>query len=131
VIAVDTSAVFAIATEEAERGHFTEILDAEKAVMSAITYVETVMVLTGRSRRLAKERVNDLLRAFAIEVVVVDQMLAGAAVDAFDRYGKGRNPAALNLSDCFSYALAKTRNIPLLFKGDDFTRTDIVPAWRP
>jgi ribonuclease VapC len=47
------------------------------------------------------------------------------------RYGKGRDGARLNLADCFSYALAKTRRLPLLFKGDDFGKTDIVPAWRP
>jgi ribonuclease VapC len=96
-----------------------------------VTYVETVMVLTGRSRRLASDRVNELIRAFRIEIVAVDRTLAGAAVEAFDRYGKGRHPARLNLSDCFSYALAKNRDVPLLFKGDDFGRTDIVPAWRP
>jgi len=52
-------------------------------------------------------------------------------VTAFLRYGKGRHPAGLNLADCFSYALAKTRKVPLLFKGDDFARTDVVPAWQP
>jgi ribonuclease VapC len=131
VIAIDTSAVFSIVAREVERGLFMDILDAEKAIISAVTYVETVMVLTGRSRRLASDRVNELIRAFGIEIVAVDRMLAGAAVDAFDRYGKGRHPARLNLSDCFSYALAKSRDVPLLFKGDDFGRTDIVPAWRP
>jgi len=131
VIAIDTSAVFAIVAQEGERGPFIDILDAEKAMISAVTYVETVMVLTGRSRRLASDRVNELIRTFGIEIIPVDRPLAGAAVDAFDRYGKGRHPARLNLSDCFSYALAKSRDVPLLYKGDDFGRTDIVPAWRP
>jgi len=54
-----------------------------------------------------------------------------AAREAYFRYGKGYHPAGLNLADCFSYALAKTRNDTLLFKGDDFSKTDIVPAWRP
>jgi ribonuclease VapC len=64
-------------------------------------------------------------------LVPVDQTLAEGAIHAFDRFGKGRHPARLNLADCFSYALAKTRRLPLLFKGDDFGKTDIVPAWRP
>jgi ribonuclease VapC len=54
---------------------------------------------------------------------------ARAALASFIRYGKGRHRARLNLGDCFAYALAKTRNLPLLFKGDDFLNTDIIPAW--
>ena len=54
-----------------------------------------------------------------------------AAREAYFRYGRGYHPARLNLADCFAYALAKTRDEPLLFKGDDFAKTDIVPAWRP
>jgi ribonuclease VapC len=131
MIVIDTSAVFAIAALESERDAFVDRLDAEKAIMSAVTYVETVMVLTGRSKRLAIARVDELIRMFGIEIVSVDRHIAVAAVDAFDRFGKGRHAARLNLSDCFSYALAKVRNVPLLFKGGDFARTDIVPAWRP
>jgi ribonuclease VapC len=130
VIVVDTSALFAIAADEFERAAFVDILDADKALMSAVTYVESVMVLTGRSRRLASARVDELLRAFAIEIVPVDRKLATAAVNAFDRYGKGRHQARLNLSDCFAYGLAKSRNLALLFKGEDFLKTDIAPAWR-
>jgi ribonuclease VapC len=88
------------------------------------------MALTGRSKRLALARVDDLMRSSGIEIVPVDPTLAKAAVNAFDRYGKGRHPARLNLADCFSYGLAKSRDLPLLFKGEDFSRTDIVPAWR-
>ena len=53
------------------------------------------------------------------------------AITALLQFGKGRHPAKLNLGDCFPYALAKSRGLPLLFKGDDFARTDIVAAWRP
>jgi ribonuclease VapC len=129
VIIVDTSALFAIAANESERDAFIEILDSEKGLISAVTYVESVMVLTGRSKRLASTRVDDLMRASGIEIVPVDENLASAAVNAFDRYGKGRHPARLNLSDCFAYGLARSRNLPLLFKGDDFSKTDIQPAW--
>jgi ribonuclease VapC len=131
VIVVDTSALFAIVADEAERAAFVDVLDSEKAIISTVTYVESVMVFTGRSKRLAIARVDDLLHASAIEIVGVDRVVASAAVDAFDRYGKGRHPARLNVSDCFAYGLAKSRNLPLLFKGDDFTKTDIISAWRP
>src|SRR5215467_9692198 len=76
--------------------------------------------VSGRSRRLAIARVDDLMRTFGLEIVPVDRKLAAAAVSAFDRYGKGRHPARLNLSDCFAYGLAKSRGLPLLFKGNDF-----------
>jgi ribonuclease VapC len=130
VIVVDTSALFAIAADESECAAFVDVLDSERGLISAVTYVETVMVLTGRSRRLASARVDDLMKMSGIEIVPVDRNLAAAAVNAFDRYGKGRHPARLNLSDCFAYGLAKSRNLPLLFKGDDFSKTDIEPAWR-
>jgi ribonuclease VapC len=131
VIVVDTSALFAIAADELERAAFIDVLDAEKGLISTVTYVEAVMVLTGRSKRLARARVDELMEAFGIETVAVDRKVAGAAVEAFDQYGKGRHSARLNLSDCFAYGLAKSRNLPLLFKGDDFSKTDIIPAWRP
>jgi ribonuclease VapC len=131
VIVVDTSALFAIAARELERASFIDILDSEKGIISTLTYVESVMALTGRSKQVALAGVDDMVRSSGIEIVPVDQNLANAAVSAFDRYGKGRHPARLNLSDCFAYGLAKTRNLPLLFKGDDFSKTDIVAAWRP
>jgi ribonuclease VapC len=131
VIVIDTSALFAIAAHELERAAFIDVLDSEKGLISTVTYVESVMVLTGRSRRLARARVDELMQVFGIEIVPVDRKVAGAAVDGFDRYGKGRHPARLNLSDCFAYGLAKSRDLPLLFKGEDFSQTDIVPAWRP
>ena len=66
-----------------------------------------------------------------IEVVSFEAVDIAAARAAYFRFGKGFHPARLNFADCFSYALAKSRDLPLLFKGDDFARTDIVPAWRP
>ncbi|MEA2982646.1 MAG: ribonuclease VapC [Alphaproteobacteria bacterium] len=131
MIVVDTSAVFAIAAREQERDAFVDALDrTDSAICSSVTYLEMIMVLTGRSRAIAKSTVDDLLRTFAIDVAAVDRGLTDAAVDAFDRFGKGRHRASLNLADCFSYALAKSRNAPLLFKGDDFSRTDIAAAWQ-
>jgi ribonuclease VapC len=132
VIVVDTSALFVIAANEPERETFIALIEADGAVLcSAVTYVESVMVLTGRSKRLARARVDELLGLFGVEIVPISQPLTDAAVDAFDRFGKGRHPSRLNLADCFSYALAKSRELPLLFKGDDFSNTDLTPAWRP
>jgi ribonuclease VapC len=132
VIAVDTSALFAIAAREDERDRFIDILDeADAAVCSAVTYVETIMVLTSRSRQLARDDAEALIQAFRIEIVPIDQSLTEVAVTAFDRFGKGRHQARLNLADCFAYALAKHRDIPLLFKGSDFLHTDLRRAWQP
>ncbi len=68
------------------------------------------------------------IAARRIAVVPVDHTLAQIAADAFARYGKGRHPAGLNFGDCFAYALARSLNAPLLFKGDDFARTDVLAA---
>ena len=76
----------------------------------------------------ARVMLNDLLTEADIAISPVTAEIGEAAVTAFDRYGKGRHPAALNMGDCYSYALAKTLRLPLLFKGDDFSRTDLEPA---
>ena len=129
MIVIDTSALFAIAVAEPERSEFIDLIDARgPAICSAVTYLETVMVLTGRSHRVEKQRIDDLLNVFTIDIVPIDRAIAEAAVDAFERFGKGRHRARLNLADCFSYALAKSRDLPLLFKGNDFANTDIAPA---
>lgn len=99
--------------------------------MSVVSHVETSMVVAGRRADADLLRVNDMLQALHIEVVPVTLAHGAAAVRAFLMYGKGRHSARLNLADCFSYSLAKTQNFPLLFKGGDFLKTDIIPAWRP
>ena len=71
------------------------------------------------------------VRSLGLELVAVNVDQADLAVRAILAFGKGRHPAKLNLGDCFAYALAKSLDVPLLFKGEDFARTDIVPAWRP
>ena len=132
MIVIDTSALFALAARETERAAFFDILDrTDAAFCSTVTYVETTMVLTGRSRIVARDKVQTLIEDLKIEVVPLDSRAMEGAIVAFDKFGKGRHRARLNFSDCFSYGLAKSRNLPLLFKGDDFIHTDIVPAWRP
>lgn len=132
MIVVDSSAVVAIIRQEAEATTFTKILDDEtETIISAVSLLETNMVVAGRREGADPGQVSALLVSLGIEIAGVDTDQAMQAVDAFLRYGKGRHPARLNLADCFTYALAKSRDVPLLFKGDDFARTDIVPAWRP
>jgi ribonuclease VapC len=125
---VDTSAVVAILLEEPEARSFAaRLVDAGHAVMSAASYVELRIVARSRGRRGAAE-VDGTLADGGIEIVPVTPGQARLAAEAYDRFGKGRHPAALNFGDCFSYALAKERSEPLLFKGDDFARTDIAAA---
>ena len=87
------------------------------------------MVIAGRTGNdAAWQKLDDLIRDAALEVVAHDRRLAQIARQAFLRFGKGRHPARLNCGDCAAYALAKSLTIPLLFKGSDFAQTDIVAA---
>jgi len=132
VIVVDTSIVVAIVRHEAEEPIFIEMLDQSSAtIMSAVSYVETHMLVAGRRSQTDAKRLEAAIAALGIEVADVSYEQAGLAIRAFLAYGKGRHPAGLNLADCFAYALAKSRGAPLLFKGDDFSRTDVAHAWRP
>jgi len=130
---IDTSAVVAILMDEPEQNVFKQILASDTiAVISAMTFYETSIVMAAKKRTQAAARlVDDFVRDLSIDVVAVTIDDAVDAREAYFRYGRGYHPARLNLADCFAYALAKMRNEPLLFKGDDFSKTDIVPAWRP
>jgi ribonuclease VapC len=131
VIVVDTSILVAIIREEQEASFFIDILDRTAALVSSVSYVETQMVVAGRKLNPEPQEVELTATDLGIEIVDVTRDQADAAVRAFLAYGKGRHRARLNLADCFAYALAKSRGCPLLFKGDDFSHTDIKPAWRP
>jgi ribonuclease VapC len=132
VIVIDSSVVVSIVRQEDDADILKEIIDnQDRILMSAVSYAETNMVISGRRRDADLNRVDLLLAAMSIEVVAVSSAEGKVAVHGFLLFGKGRHRARLNLGDCFSYALAKSRNLPLLFKGDDFIHTDIVPAWRP
>lgn len=103
------------------------LTQASTRLISAASILELTMVLSSRARD-PKAAASDLLQDYAMTVEPVDLAQLNAAQDAFLAYGKGRHPAALNFGDCFSYALAKTRRAPLLFKGADFPQTDIRSA---
>lgn len=132
MIVVDTSTIIAIVRHEAEEQVLTEILDNSSAtLMSAVSYVEAYMVIFGRRSGVLSDPLESLVASLGIEIAEVTGEQARMAVHAFLAYGKGRHAARLNLAGCFAYALAKTRNAPLLFKGGDFSKTDVVPAWQP
>lgn len=133
MIAVDTSALIAILRLEADADSFLRALvAAEGCVMSALSLQEASMVLAGRSGAAELwEPLDDFVLAAKIEIAPFDGAQARAARDAFLRFGKGRHAAGLNLGDCASYALAMSRKVPLLFKGDDFSKTDVIPAISP
>ena len=122
---VDTSALLAILFEEAEEAAFTSaVLRAEPARMSAATFVEAhVVVIRRRPEKAA--RLGPLIEELGIRIEPLTLDHARAARDGFARFGQTRHPAALNFGDCFAYALAATTGEPLLFKGEDFARTDV------
>ena len=130
MIAVDTSAIVAIVFGEPERMAFREaIMQARKALISTASVLEVKMVVYGRRGPRALVLVNDMLRLPMFEITPPDAADIDAAFGAFVAFGKGSgHPASLNYGDVFAYALAKVRNLPLLFKGSDFAETDIEPA---
>ena len=130
MIAVDTSAIVAIAFGEPERAEFRQaIVAAGKALISTASVIEAKMVIYGRRGPRAQVLLEDMLRLPMFEIVPPGPADLDAAFSAFVAFGKGSgHPAALNYGDLFSYALAKVRNLPLLFKGGDFAETDIRAA---
>ncbi len=130
MIAVDSSAIAAIVLHERERDVFEgAILSAAKALISTVSVVEVKMVLYGRRGPRAVVLAEDFLRLPAFEITPPGVADMDAAYAAFIAFGKGSgHPAALDFGDVFSYALAKVRGLPLLFKGNDFAETDIEPA---
>ena len=128
MIVVDTSAIVAILKVERERDVFARIIAFEGCLFSTVGYLEASMVIVGRGRAQLTDLLEGLLSELAIELVPFDQQQARASQTAFIRFGKGRHPAGLNFGDCVSYALAQSRGLPLLFKGTDFAKTDVISA---
>lgn len=130
MIAVDTSALVAIALGEPEAASFASVIQrSDKALVSTVSVVEARMVVHGRRGQRAVLLLDELLKLPPFECVAPGQAEADAAYAAFVIFGKGSgHTAGLNFGDVFSYALAKMRGLPLLYKGDDFSRTDIAPV---
>lgn len=129
---IDTSALVAILFDEPERRSFNEAIEAAAdRSMSAATFVETSIVVEGRRGADGVRLLDQLIDRSDIEIVSVDDRQARTARLAWSRFGKGRHKAVLNYGDCFSYALAKERGQPLLFKGEDFAKTDVAKVALP
>jgi len=126
---IDSSALIAIMAGEPEwRPLIAAITASSICLVGAPTMMETSMVVLGRHGEGKLQDLRDFCARSAIDVVPFGPEHVDLALDAFRRYGKGRHPAGLNFGDCFSYALAKATGEPLLFKGDDFSQTDIKRA---
>jgi ribonuclease VapC len=132
---VDTSAIVAIITREPEADALADLLEAARApITSPIAFFEAALGICRKrhtSVEEAEEDVREFLKVAGIELIPITAKEGETALAAFSRYGKGRgHPAQLNLGDCFAYAADKNHRRALLFKGDDFAKTDIRVASR-
>jgi ribonuclease VapC len=127
---LDTSALIAILRFEAEAPEFAKIIElAAQPRISAVSYVEAGAVIDGSKDPIASRRFDELIEAAQIAIEPVSEAQAQIARQAYRDFGKtSGHPAKLNFGDCFSYALAKSKVEPLLFKGQDFSRTDVKSA---
>jgi ribonuclease VapC len=128
-VILDTSALVAILFREPDAEIYAEaIRNADTCRISAGTFVELSMVVELNAGDVGIRQCDVFFRGNGIEIEPFTEIQAHAARQGFSEFGKGRHPAGLNLGDCFSYALAKVSGEPLLFKGNDFSKTDIVAA---
>ncbi len=126
---IDTSAVVAILLAESDAARYERAIStAWPRRMSVVALLETTMVIEGRSGPAGGDDLDLFLQEAEIELAPVTLEQVEAARRAWRRFAKGNHPAALNFGDCFAYALASTTGEPLLFKGDDFTHTDVEAA---
>ena len=129
---IDASAIIAIIAEEDDGPELAARLDkAQQLRTSAVALYEAILGLV-RSRRLsvgeAANVVDQFLDRTGAEIIPITGEIGRGAIRAFDRFGRGRHPARLNMGDCFAYACARALDVPLVFKGDDFPQTDIAAA---
>jgi ribonuclease VapC len=129
-VIIDSSAVIAILFDEPEaQSLLSQIAVAEVCRLSSASLVEIGIVLRRDAAAQRRAAFDEMRRLFSIKIEPVTEQQAYLALDAYDRFGKGTgHPAGLNYGDCFSYALAKQSGEPLLFKGNDFTHTDLEAA---
>jgi ribonuclease VapC len=124
---LDTSALLAILFDEPEAEDFAVALDRDPVrLLSSVSYCEAAIVVEARLGPAGGREFDLLVHKASIDVVAVTPEQAECARSAWQRFGRGRHAARLNLGDCFSYALSVTSGEPLLFEGDDFLHTDIV-----
>lgn len=126
MIVVDTSALMAIVLNEPEAAACIAKLAGEDTVLISAGTVAEALIVSGR--RNCGNAMSRLLESFGFQVVDVTVAVARQVAQAYDLWGKGVHPAGLNFGDCFAYAAAKGHGCPLLFVGDEFGRTDVIPA---
>ena len=126
---IDSSAILTIVLGEPDRFRYVEaLLEGAPRRMSVANWLESTMVVDRRGSALSISHFEEFMRDAAIECMPVSVSQASIARLAWRTFGRGVHPAQLNYGDCFAYALAKETREPLLFKGNDFTQTDIEPA---
>ena len=135
MVFVDASALIAIIVDEPEAAALTDLLATERVrLCSAVSIWETVAGLCRSytySVPAARNQVRRFLETGNIQFVNIGERECDFAAEAYTHYGKGRHPAALNMGDCFAYACARANRASLLFKGEDFTKTDILSVGSP
>lgn len=127
MIVVDSSAVIAVLRKEPGFEAYVAVLDKEQSIlMSRANFLEAAIVMLHRFGAPGLPRLYRMRDAVSLELRDVNATQLDFAIDAYSRFGRGSgHPARLNFGDCFAYALARATDAPLLFKGDDFSRTDI------
>lgn len=126
---IDTSAIIAILFGEPEAARYAEAIGAASSCrISAATFVEVSIVVDAQTKGHGGRALDALLRRANVTIEPVTEEQAHLAREAYAEFGKGRHRAGLNFGDCFAYALAKATGEPLLYKGNDFKKTDIVSA---
>ncbi|HXO19097.1 MAG TPA: type II toxin-antitoxin system VapC family toxin [Thermoanaerobaculia bacterium] len=124
---IDTSVLLAILLREPEAERFAQAIAGDpKRLMSAVSALETAIVIHARKGAAGVRELDLLIHAAGVKIVSFDPEQALLARAAYEKYGKGHHPAALNLGDCCNYALAVSSGQALLFKGDDFSRTNVL-----
>jgi ribonuclease VapC len=127
-VILDSSAIVAVLRSEPDAPLFAKAITSADCRTSAVSYVESAVVIESGGDAIASRRFDEFIRVARITVEAVTPRQAEIARQAYRDFGKGRHKAGLNFGDCFAYALAKELDEPLLFKGDDFRRTDIEAA---
>ena len=126
---VDASALLAVLFEEPDADTFIRAIsdELEDLLISPINFVEAAIRADKRGMESSKA-LDEIVRVSGLKIAAITIHQTRLAREAYQRFGKGNHPAKLNLGDCFAYALAKARSEPLLFKGDDFRKTDVEAA---
>ena len=131
---VDASAIVAVLNREAEAPGLAAAIEAARAPFTSPLAIfqasSALMRVKGFAAGEAEAVAREFLDAASIRVVPISDAMASAALEAFGRFGKGRHPAGLNFGDCFAYACATAYRAPLLYKGDDFAKTDVNDEFR-